>query len=157
MFLLLGYSLNVLLKICTNMLNRGSLLNYRILWQYRTCWFSYIISLYVGLFYINTLNLAFSWSSVYAQSLKSHSNIWFSNILHPFVLRFVLRWVYIVSKTEVSEWERIDQNHEYEMIKMSTSWQNEYELTEQLGLTDQMSTNWPNRWERVGQNENELT
>ena len=37
---LLGYSLNVFLKICTNRLNRDRLLNYRILWQYRTCWFS---------------------------------------------------------------------------------------------------------------------
>ena len=73
-----------------------------------------------------------------------------------FFLRFILRPVYIVSKTEVPNWERIDQNHEYEMIKMSTSWPkwvrvdrtirmnwpNEYELTKSMRM------GWP-KWERI--------
>ena len=77
-------------------------------------------------------------------------------ILHPFVLRFFLRALYIISETGVPNWGQIDQlwvrddQNKYELTYMSTSWpNNEDELTKWVRIDQidenelaKMRTNW---------------
>ena len=160
------------LKICTNQWNRGRLLNYRILWQYWTCWFSYIISLYAGLFYLNLSLSLYIYIYIYKHS-EWECCVFMALSICP---KLLISQQYVVFKYCIlcfaslfafniqSFIKQRSQNENELTITMSARWskwvrvdQNEYELTEQLGRIDQMSTNWSYRWEQVDQNDNELT
>ena len=120
------------LKICTNQWNRGRLLNYRILWQYWTCWFSYM-----------RMRMLRFHGVKYMPKIINLTAICGFQVLHPlFCVPFCVQYTEFY-KTEVPKLERIDHNHECEMIKMSTSW------PKWVRIDWTIRTNWPNEYKLI--------